>query len=77
MALLTVSKQRIGAYGSREFHASVTCISQASREFLLVCLLSPRYSAFFSYTTSADCKRRMVILSAEFVGKQSHEIGPW
>ncbi len=48
--------------------------SRVRREFLL----APHYWAFFAYTASAEIlrsKQRMVIVSAEFGGKQSHEIG--
>ena len=36
---------------------------------------TPYYQAFFAYTAIAE-SQRMVILSAEFGGKQSHEFGP-
>ena len=39
-----------------------------------VCI--PHYYAFYAYTASAEFKRRIVMISAEFGGKQSHGIGP-
>ena len=56
-------------------------ISIIGTEFIVV--YTPLYWSFFSYTASAEIqhsmhrKRRSVIISAEFSGKQSHEIGPW
>ena len=38
IALLTINKQRINTYESREFSAYVKHISQVSREFLLTCI---------------------------------------
>ena len=42
---------------------------------------TPCYKPFYDYTASADiwllpCKQRKVIVSTEFGGKQSHQIGP-
>ena len=54
------------AYGSREFCASGKRISRVSDEFWLLRVRTP----------SALAKLGIVIVSAEFGGKQSPEIGP-
>ena len=66
MALLTIRKEsaltKAGNYG-----AYVKRISQVSRKFLLVGMLTPRYLAQKPSTCT---------VSTEFDGKQSHEIRP-
>ena len=74
-------KHRIGAYGSREFCAYGKRISRVSGEFWLLRVRTPLYHAFYAYKASAEIRRLHVkggipIVSAEFGGKQSHEIGP-
>ena len=51
-----------------------------SRELWLLHVRTPHYWAFYAYKASAEIqhlprRRRMVIVSAEFGGKQSHKIG--
>ena len=36
-------KQRIGAYGGREFHAYIKRISLVSMDLMLVCVCTPHY----------------------------------
>ena len=48
---------------------------------MLQCVLTTRYYAYFVYTASEEIrplhsKRRMVIIRAEFGGKQSHKLRP-
>ena len=78
MALLTVRKESALAEAGNSALTS-TIFHGFAGNFLLV--RTPSYLAFFTYTASAKiwclpCKWRMVIVSAEFDGKQSHDIGP-
>ena len=57
------------------------CISQVSREILLVCMRTLCNLAFFVYAASTEIqclhsKQRAVIVSTELGGRQSPEIGP-
>ena len=68
-------KHGIGAYRSREFFAYGKRISQVNSDFWP---LRVRTSTLTRHRNSAlACKRGIVIVSAEFGGKQSHAIGPW
>ena len=68
-------KQRISVCGSRELCTYVKHISWVSKEFRLVSVHTPGYTATAELQWLPD-KRRVVIVSAEFGGKQSYEIGP-
>ncbi len=75
MALLTVSKE-LPLTVSGEFRAYVKRSSWVSRE-CFTCARASTLQAFFAYKPSAEIrrlhsKRRMVIVSAEFGGKQIH-----
>ncbi len=80
--MLTISKESaLREAGNSALY--VKHISRVSRKLLLVRvhtprIHTPRYRAFFAYTAiwRLHSKRRMVITSAEFGSKQSHEIGP-
>ena len=70
-----------GACKSREFHAYAKRISRVSSEFWLMCACT---LCWHSWLTQLAQKSRLalqaengVIVSAEFVGKQGHEIRPW
>ena len=73
MALLTVS-QKIGACGSREFCSYIKRISQVSGNFGFCAsiLHVTRHSALT--TAREEIWQRMVIISAEFCGKEVHKI---
>ena len=72
--MLCLLKQRIGAYGSRDFVLSSSVLHGLAGNFdsIILGILGLHSQC---KTLALAGKQRIMIVSTEFSGKQSHEIG--